>query len=199
MRWRASPTLAPRSSRRWHSRAELFVGSISFAAEGAAFAPPPDEGDPPNFAALAGECTDVLAGPEPQPGLPPDRGPAFELRIKTGAHPMPRSRPMKRWSQGELDECRRQMAFLLLLCWIVHSSASHAASVFPRKEDETWRFGQDYCCLNVIKQPSVATLPHIDRDPLRASLHQALRCDGMQFRIREDDEYKTLFRVPGGQ
>ena len=75
---------------------ELFVGRIAFAAEGPAFALPPDDGDPPDFAALAGEYADVLAGPPP--GLPPDRGPAFELRIDTGEHPVPRSRQMKRWS-----------------------------------------------------------------------------------------------------
>ena len=58
---------------------ELFVGRIAFAAEGPACNLPPDDGDPPDFAALAGEYADVLAGPPP--GLPPDRGPAFELRI----------------------------------------------------------------------------------------------------------------------
>ena len=33
---------------------------------------------------------------------------------------------MKRWSQGELDECRKQVAFLLDQGWIVPSCASHA-------------------------------------------------------------------------
>ena len=128
---------------------ELLVGPIAFAADGPAFTLPPDAGDPPDFASLAGEYADVLAGPPP--GLPPDRGPAFELRIETGAHPMPRSRPMKRWSQGELDECRKQIAFLLDQGWIVPSSASHAASVvFARKADGTWRFCQDYRGLNAI-------------------------------------------------
>ena len=100
----------------------------------------PDDGDTPDSAALAGEYADVLAGPPP--GLPPDRGPAFkfEPRIDTGEHPMPRSRPTKRWSQGELDECRKQVAFLLDQGWIVPSSASHAAHVvFARKADGTWR------------------------------------------------------------
>ncbi len=67
---------------------ELFVGRISFAAEGSAFSLPlGDGGDPPDFAALAAEYGEILAGPPP--GLPPDRGPAFELRIDTGSHPMP--------------------------------------------------------------------------------------------------------------
>ena len=63
--------------------------------------------------------------------VPHDRGPAFELRVDTGEHPMPRPRPMKRWSQGEFDVCRKQVAFLLDQGWpgIVPSSASHAASV----------------------------------------------------------------------
>ena len=50
----------------------------------------------------------------PPPGLPPDHNPAFEMRIETGMHPMPCSRPMMCRSQGELDECRKQqVAFLL--------------------------------------------------------------------------------------
>jgi hypothetical protein len=71
---------------------------------------------------------------------------------------------MKRWSQGELDECRKQVAFLLDQGWIVPSRASHAASVvFARKPDETWRFCQDYSGLNAIKQRSVEPLPHVDQ------------------------------------
>ena len=84
---------------------ELVIGSITFAADGPAFTRPPEAGDPTEFAALADDYAEVLAGP-PQ-GLPPDRGPAFELHIDTGSHPMPRSRQMKRWSQGKLDECRK--------------------------------------------------------------------------------------------
>ena len=90
---------------------ELLDGRIAFAADGPAFTLPVDDGDPPDFAALAGEYADVLA--DPPPGLPPDRGRAFELHLETGTHPMPRSRPMKRWSQGELDECRKQVARML--------------------------------------------------------------------------------------
>jgi hypothetical protein len=134
---------------------EVFVGRIAFAADGPAFTlpGPPDEGDPPDFASLVAGYGDVLGGPPP--GLPPDRGPEFELRIETGSHPMPRSRPMKRWSQGELDECRKQVAFLLDQGWIVPSRASHAASVvFARKADGTWRFCQDYRGLKGPSTPS---------------------------------------------
>ena len=77
-------------------------------------------------------------------------------------NPMPRSRPMKRWSQGELDECRKQVAFLLDQGWIVPSCASHAASVvFARKPDGTWRFCQDYHGLNAITQRSKESRPHV--------------------------------------
>ena len=118
---------------------ELLVGRIAFAADGPAFTLPVDDGDPPDFAALAREYAVVLA--DPPLGLPPDRGPAFELHIEPGTQPMPPSRPIKRWSQGELDECRKQVAFLLDQGWIVPSCASHAASVvFTRNPDGTWRF-----------------------------------------------------------
>ena len=50
---------------------KLFDGRITFAAEGPAFALPPD----PPFATLAGEYADVLTAPPS--GLPPDRGPAL--------------------------------------------------------------------------------------------------------------------------
>ncbi len=77
---------------------------------------------------------------------------------------MPRSRPMKHWSQGELDECSKQVATLLDRGWIVPSRASHAASVvFARKPDGTWRFCQDYRCLNAITQRSVEPLQHVEQ------------------------------------
>ena len=83
----------------------------------------------------------MVAGPPPS--LPPDRCPAFELHVETGEHLMQRSRPMKRWLQGKLDECRKQVSFLLDQGWIVPSSASHAASVvFARKVDGMWSFCQ---------------------------------------------------------
>jgi hypothetical protein len=138
---------------------ELFLGTILPVEEPA---PTRADGDPPEFVALAAEFADVLAGPPP--GLPPDRGPEFELRIETGSAPMPRSRPMKRWSQGELDECRRQVALLLDNGWIRPSTASHAASVvFARKADGSWRFCQDYRGLNAITRRSVEPLPHVDQ------------------------------------
>ena len=113
---------------------------------------------------------------------------------------------MKRWSQGELDECRKQVAFLLDQGRIVPSSASHAASVvFARMADGTWRFCQDYRWLNAITQRSVEPLPHVDLlvDETRGArfftkLDFAMRAY-REFRIREEDQYKTSFRVPGGQ
>jgi hypothetical protein len=97
------------------------------------------------------------------------------------------------------------VAFLLDLGWIVPSSASHAASVlFARKQDGTWRFCQDYRGLNAITQRSVEPLPHVDQlvDETRGARFFTkldLAMAYMQFRIREDDQFKTSFRVPGGQ
>ena len=112
---------------------------------------------------------------------------------------------MKRWSQGELDECRRQVALLLDNEWIRPSTASHAASVvFARKADGTWRFCQDYRALNAITQRSVEPLPHVDQlvDETRGARFFTkldLASAYHQFRIRTGDQYKTSFRVPGGQ
>ena len=50
-----------------------------------------------------------VAGSPPE--LSADCDQAFELRIDTGANPSTGSRPTQRWSQGELDECRKQVAF----------------------------------------------------------------------------------------
>ena len=113
---------------------------------------------------------------------------------------MPRSRPMKRWSQGELDECRKQIAFLLDQGWIVPSSAPHAVSVvFARKADGTWRFCQDYRGLNAITQRSVEPLPHVDQlvDETRGARFFTkldLAMAYMQFRIRDSGRRTSLRR-----
>jgi hypothetical protein len=117
---------------------------------------------------------------------------------------------MKRWSQGELDECRKQVAFLLDQGWIVPSRTSHAASVvFARKPDGSWRFCQDYRGLNAITQRSVEPLPHVDQlvdesHETRGAryftkLDSDLASAYWQFRVRPEDQFKTSFRVPGGQ
>jgi hypothetical protein len=63
----------------------------------------------------------------PLPGHPLDRGPAFEVSIKTDSHPLPLSLPMKHWSQGELDECHMQVAFLIDQGWKVPLSCSNGS------------------------------------------------------------------------
>ena len=78
--------------------------------------------DDPAFAALKARYADVLGGAPP--GLPPDRG--MELELETGDAPMPRSRPVKRLSEGELAELRAQLIDLLDRGWIQHSTAGHA-------------------------------------------------------------------------
>ena len=115
--------------------------------------------DDPAFAALKGKYADVLGGAPA--GMPPDRG--MELELETGGTPMPRSRPVKRLSDGELTELRAQLIDLLDRGWIQHSTAGHAAAVvFARKPDGTWRICYDYRGLNAITRPAVEPLPHID-------------------------------------
>ena len=110
------------------------LGSISIAAEDLFFSTPVEEADPPEFEDLKRDFAATLAGPPP--GLPPDRGPEFELHINTSYTPMARSRPMERFSEGEMEVCSKQVAWLLDNSWILPSRASHAASVvFARKAD----------------------------------------------------------------
>ena len=61
--------------------------------------------DDPRFATLKAQYAGVLGGPPP--GMPPDRCiiACMELELETGDARMPRSRPLKRLSDGELAEC----------------------------------------------------------------------------------------------
>ncbi len=158
--------------------------------------------DAPAFATLKAEYADVLGGPPP--GLPPDRG--MELVIETGDALMPRSRPVKRLSEGKLAELRTQLVDLLDRWWIQHSMAGHAASVvFARKPDGTWRICYDYWGLNAISRPAVEPpLPHIDAllDGTRGSCFFTkldLASSYHQLRVRACNQWKTSFRSQLGQ
>ena len=78
-------------------------------------------------------------------GLLPSSGSGYKLVIDTGDEPVLKSRPLKRFSKGKLDECRRQVEYLLEMGWIQQSRASQAVSVvFASKLDGTWCFCQDF-------------------------------------------------------
>ena len=157
--------------------------------------------DDPAFAALKGKYADVLGGAPA--GMPPDRG--MELELETGGTPMPRSRPVKRLSDGELTELRAQLIDLLDRGWIQHSTAGHAAAVvFAHKPDGTWRICYDYRGLNAITRPAVEPLPHIDAllDGTRGSRFFTkldLASSYHQLRVRAADRWKTSFRSQLGQ
>ena len=115
--------------------------------------------DDPAFAALQVKYADMLG--EAPLGMPPDRG--MELELETGDARTPRSRPVKRLSDGELAELRAQFIDLLDRGGIQHSTAGHAAAaVLARKPDGSWRIRFDYRGFNAITQPAVEQLPHID-------------------------------------
>ena len=119
--------------------------------------------------------------------------------------PMPRSRPVKRLSDGELAELRAQLIDLLDRGWIQHSTAGHAAAVvFARKPDGSWRICYDYRGLNAITRPAVEPLPHIDAllDGTRGSRFFTkldLASSYHQLRVRASDRWKTSFRSQLGQ
>jgi hypothetical protein len=110
--------------------------------------------DDPAFAVLRAEYADVLGGAPP--GLPPDRG--MELVIETGDTLMPRSRPVKRLSEGGLAGLRTQLVDLLDRGWIQLSMAGRAGSAvfaLTRKPDGTWRICNDYLGLHAVSRPAV--------------------------------------------
>jgi hypothetical protein len=105
--------------------ASLRLADASLALEGQ---------DRSTFAELKTKFADVLVGP-PR-GLPQDRG--IELVLETSDRPMQRTSPLKRLSEEELAELRRQLTDLLDRWWIQHSTAGRAASEsvgFARKSD----------------------------------------------------------------
>ena len=85
----------------------------------------------------------------------------MELELEPSDAPMPRSRPVKRLSDGELAELRAHLIDLLDRGWIQHSTAGHAAAVvFARKPDGSWRFCYDSRGLNAITRPAVEPSTH---------------------------------------
>jgi hypothetical protein len=84
----------------------------------------------------------------------------MELELETGDTRMPRSRPVKRLSDGELAELRAQPIDLLDRGWI---TAGHSAAVvLARKLDGSWHICYDYRGLNAITRPAVEQLQQID-------------------------------------
>ncbi len=143
-------------------------------------------------------------------GTPPDCGMKLEfappISLETGGAPMPRSRPVKRLSDGALAELCAQLIEMLDRGWSQHSTAGHAAAVvLARKPDGSWRICYDYRGLNAITRPAVEPLPHIDvlfdgtrgsrfftKLDLASSYHQLRPC----LRVRTADRWKTSFRAP---
>jgi hypothetical protein len=129
----------------------------------------------------------------------------MELVLETGGAQMPRQRPVKRLSDGELAELRAQLVDLLDRCWIQHSSVGHAAAVvFARKPDGSWRICYDYRGLNAITRPAVVPLPHMDAlldGTLGSRLFTKLdlASNYHQLRVQSANQWKTSFQSQLGQ
>ena len=112
---------------------------------------------------------------------------------------MPCSRLIKRLSEDELMELRKQLIDPLDRGWIQSSTAGHAAAVvFARKPDGSCQIC--YRGLNSITRPAVEPLQHIDTllDSTRGSrcfTTVDLASAYHQLLIREADRWKTSFRI----
>ena len=76
--------------------------------------------------------------------------------------------------------------------------------MFARKPDNTWRICYDYRGLNAITRKAIEPIPHIEAllDATRgAAFFTKLDLAGAynQFRVREEDRWKTSVRCPLGQ
>ena len=114
---------------------------------------------------------------------------------------MPRSRPMKGRSQGEVGECRKLVAFVLDHGWIVPSCASHAGRVCAEAGRDVEllpglpRAQRHHAAVGGAAAARLVDETQGPRFFTKLDFATAYR----QFRIREEDQYKTSFRVPGGQ
>ena len=124
-----------------------------------------------------------------------------ELELETGDARMPRSRPLKRLSDGELAELRAQLIDLLDRSWIQHSTAGHAVSVvFARKPDGSWRICYDCRGLNAITRPAGEPLPHVDAlldGGSRWSSKLGPASSYHQLRVQAADRWNRGRRAPG--
>ena len=77
-------------------------------------------------------------------------------------------------------------------------------AVFASKPDNTWRICYDYRGLNAITRKAIEPIPHIEAllDATRGAAFFTkldLASAYNQFRVREEDRWKTMFRCPLGQ
>ena len=97
------------------------------------------------FAALKPQYADVLG--RALPGMPPGRG--TELALETGGGRMPRSRPVKRLSDGELAELRAQLVGLPDRCRI-QQGRPQGTRCSRASRGGSWRIGCAFwgliCC-----------------------------------------------------
>jgi len=134
--------------------------------------------------------------------LPPDRGSSFRIVLTPGA--LPKVRPMKRFSQRDLESLQAEIEGLLKGGLIKPSESEFGAQVlFVNKKDGSRRMCIDYRSLNANTVRDVYPLPLIDeifdklggsrifsKLDLRSGYHQQL--------LAPEDTFKTAFRTPMG-
>ncbi len=136
------------------------------------------------------------------PGMPPARAVDHQIDTEPGK-PAPHL-PLRRMSDAELAELKKQLQELLEKGFIRPSSSQYGAPIlFVKKKDGTMRMCVDYRALNTITVKNRYPLPRIDE--LLDRLHGAkvfskidLRNGYYQIRVAEQDIHKTAFRTRYG-
>ncbi|CAI7905551.1 unnamed protein product, partial [Closterium sp. NIES-54] len=135
-------------------------------------------------------------------GLPPQRAHDHRIELEPGAQPTVQRQ--FRLTQPELDELRKQLAYLLEKKFIRPSSLPFAASIlFTPKKDGGFRMCIDYRALNRVTVKSRYPIPRADEliDQLRTARVFSkidLRGGYHQIRVEPSDCAKTNFRTRYG-
>lgn len=139
---------------------------------------------------------DIFSEPK---GLPPIRRVEHQIVLK--ADSIPKQMYPYRYSHTSKDEIEKIVQELLESGVVRHSQSPFASPVLlVKKKDSTWRMCVDYRYLNSLTVKHDYPIPVIDE--LLDELHGAkwfskmdLRSDYFQIRMKDDDVYKTAFKM----
>ena len=149
---------------------------------------------------LETQFADVFAVPT---SLPPLREDDMEINLVAG-YSVPKSRPIGKLSEKELEILRERLKELMDRGFIRHSTSEYGSSIlFVKKSDGSLRLCVDYRGVNNITVKNACPLPNVAemRFRLQGATHFSkidLRDGYHNVRIREEDVHKTAFKCRYG-